>query len=173
MHNKVLLLKNACESIRIFQNQRRTTNGASTMSDEWQYQVRINLEDTRAETARQNPQDPSLTPLGDILVRHNAALKCQYDAFAGYCAEAEAQGIDKYPLYQWTKDTIEDPAKKAKYLKAFTLYVDGDQVYDKAKADPLEADLQPLAESGLLDKLTKHDTNPANNPQPPKKYRQS
>ena len=56
---------------------------------------------------------------------HNASLKCQYDAFAGYCAVAEAQGIDKFPLYQWTKDTIEDPAKKAKYLKAFTLYVDG------------------------------------------------
>ena len=143
------------------------------MIDEWQYQIRINLEDTRAETARRDPQDPSLAPLGDILARHNATLKCQYDAFAGYCAVAEAQGIDKFPLYQWTKDTIEDPAKKAKYLKAFTLYVDGDEVYEKAKADPLEADLQPLAESGLLDKLSKHDTNPANNPQPPKKYRQS
>ena len=81
-------------------------------------------------------------------------------------------GIDQYPLYQWTKDTIDDPVKKAKYLKAFTLYVDGDEVYDQAKADPLEADLQRLAASGLLDKLTKHDTNPANNPQPPKKYRQ-
>ncbi len=143
------------------------------MSYKWQYQVRINLGNPLAETARRDPQDPTLAPLGDILVLHNASLKCQYDAFAGYCAEAEAQGIDKYPLYQWTKDTIEDPAKKAKYLKAFTLYVDGDEVYDKAKADPLEADLQPLAESGLLEKLSKHDTNPANNPQPPKKYRQS
>ena len=171
MRDEALLWENACESKRIYHHNKRTMNGASTMIDEWQYQIRINLEDTRAETARRDPQDPSLAPLGDILARHNATLKCQYAAFAGYCAVAEAQGIDKFPLYQWTKDTIEDPAKKAKYLKAFTLYVDGDEVYDKAKADPLEADLQPLAESGLLDKLSKHDTNPANNPQPPKKYR--
>jgi hypothetical protein len=142
------------------------------MSDEWQYQVRITFDAARSEVARRDPKDASLAPLGDILEKHNAALSCQYDAFAGYCAAAEAEGVDKYPLYQWTKDTIEDPAKKAKYLKAFTLYVDGDEVYDKKKADPLEADLKPLADSGLLEKLTKHDTNPANNPQPPKKYRQ-
>jgi hypothetical protein len=142
------------------------------MSDEWQYQVRITLDAARSEVARRDPKDTSLAPLGEILAKHNAALSCQYDAFAGYCAAAEAEGVEKYPLYQWTKDTIEDPAKKAKYLKAFTLYVDGDEVYDKKKADPLEADLKPLADSGLLDKLTKHDTNPANNPQPPKKYRQ-
>ncbi|MEL0112304.1 MAG: hypothetical protein VW835_11295 [Rickettsiales bacterium] len=142
------------------------------MSDEWQYQVRITLDAARSEVARRDPKDTSLAPLGEILAKHNAALSCQYDAFAGYCAAAEAEGVEKYPLYQWTKDTIEDPAKKAKYLKAFTLYVDGDEVYDKKKADPLEADLKPLADSGLLEKLTKHDTNPANNPQPPKKYRQ-
>ncbi len=142
------------------------------MSDEWQYQVRITLDAARSEVARRDPKDTSLAPLGEILAKHNAALSCQYDAFAGYCAAAEAEGVEKYPLYQWTKDTIEDPAKKAKYLKAFTLYVDGDEVYDKEKADPLEADLKPLADSGLLEKLTKHDTNPANNPQPPKKYRQ-
>ncbi|MEL0021194.1 MAG: hypothetical protein VW709_15065 [Rickettsiales bacterium] len=142
------------------------------MSDEWQYQVRITLDAARSEVARRDPKDTSLAPLGEILAKHNAALSCQYDAFAVYCAAAEAEGVEKYPLYQWTKDTIEDPAKKAKYLKAFTLYVDGDEVYDKKKADPLEADLKPLADSGLLEKLTKHDTNPANNPQPPKKYRQ-
>lgn len=142
------------------------------MSDEWQYQVRINLSETRAEIARRDSNDQSLAPLGEILARHNAVLSCQYDAFAGYCTAAEAEGVENYPLYQWTKDTIENPVKKAKYLKAFTLYVDGEEVYDKGKADPLEADLAPLAASGLLETLTKHDTNPANNPQPPKKYRQ-
>ena len=142
------------------------------MAEDWQYQVRINLNEERAAIARQDASDASLAPLGDILARHNATLKCQYDAFAGYCEAAENEGIEKYPLYQWTKDTIDDPVKKAKYLKAFTLYVEGDEVYDKEKADPLESDLVPLAESGLLDALTKHDTNPANNPQPPKKYRQ-
>ena len=142
------------------------------MSEEWQFQVRINLDETRSETARRDQNDPSLAPLGEILVKHNATLSCQYDAFAGYCERAEKEGIDKYPLYQWTKDTIDNPVKKAKYLKAFTLYVDGDEVYDAEKAHPLEADLKPLLDSKLLDKLSKHDTNPDNNPQPPKKYRQ-
>ena len=141
------------------------------MSNEWQFQVRIYLNNVRAEAARKDAQDSSLAPLGEILTKHHAELKCQYDAFTSYCSQAEAESIEKYPLYQWTKDTIEDPAKKAKYLKAFTLYVDGDEVYDKSKADRLEAELKPLADSGLLDKLSKHDTNPAKNPQPPKKYR--
>jgi hypothetical protein len=142
------------------------------MSDEWQFQVRINLDDARAETARRDPDDPSLAPLMAVLSKHNAMLKCQYDAFAGYVAEAEKEGIENYPLYAWTKDTIEDPVKKAKYLKGFTLYVDGDEVYDGGKADPLEADLRPLLDSNLIAGLSKYDTNPANNPQPPEKYRQ-
>ena len=142
------------------------------MSEEWQYQVRINLNEERAEMARRNANDISLAPLGDILAKHNATLKCQYDAFAGYCEAAETEGIDRYPLNQWTKDTLDDPIKKAKYLKAFTLYVEGDEVYDGEKAHLLEADLKSLADSGFLENLSKHDTNPANNPQPPKKYRQ-
>ena len=63
------------------------------------------------------------------------------------------------------------PAKKAKYQKSFTLYVDGDEVYAKDKADALEAELQPLVGGALVTRLAKHDTNPANNPQPPARYR--
>lgn len=141
------------------------------MSEEWQYQVRIDLVDQAAEVARRDPGDPALAPLPDILRRHEAILKSQYDAFAGYVAEAEREGIENYPLYHWTKATIENPAKKAKYQKSFTLYVDGEEVYAKAKADALEADLQPLLGGGLITRLAKHDTNPANNPQPPARYR--
>ena len=141
------------------------------MSKEWQYQVRIDLADETAELARRNPADPALAPLPEILRRHNATLKSQYDAFAGYVAEAERQGIENYPLYHWTKATIENPAKKAKYQKSFTLYVDGDEVYAQDKADALEAALQPLVGGGLITRLAKHDTNPANNPQPPARYR--
>lgn len=141
------------------------------MGDEWQYQVRIDLADEMAAVARRDPADPALAPLPDILRRHSATLKSQFDAFAGYVAEAERHGIEKYPLYRWTKATIENPAKKAKYQKSFTLYVDGDEVYAKAKADALEADLQPLVGDGLVTRLAKHDTNPANNPQPPARYR--
>ena len=68
----------------------------------------------------------------------------QFDAFAEYVAESEKQGAVDDPLYKWTKATIENPAKKEKYLKSFTLYVGGKEVYEKEIADALEKDLQPL-----------------------------
>ncbi len=137
------------------------------MGTQWDYQIRVDLDDAFANVARTAPADPSIKPLADILHRHDAELKCQFDAFAGYVAEAEAHGTEHYPLYEWTKATIEDPAKKAKYIKSFTLYVGGDEVYARDKAEALEADLKPLAGGGMITRLSKHDTNPANNPQPP------
>jgi hypothetical protein len=141
------------------------------MNRQWKYQLRINLDDAFAEAARRGDGDPAIAPLQAILAKHNAALKCQFDAFAGYVAEAEKFGTEKYHLYEWTKATIENPAKKAKYIKSFTLYVDGDEVYASEKAEALEADLKPLVGRGLVTRLTKHDTNPANNPQAPARYR--
>lgn len=145
------------------------TSGAA--AGEWQYQLRIDLADEVARAARTRESHPDLEPLTGILDRHNAALQCQYDAFAAYCAEAERQGVEKYPLYAWTRATIEDPAKKAKYVTSFTIYVDGDEVYGKDRADALEAELSPLVGGEAITAMAKHDTNPANNPQPPKRYR--
>jgi hypothetical protein len=141
------------------------------MSAEWEYQIRIDLADGPAEAARRDPGDPALEPLATILERHRASLKCQYDAFADYVAEAELKGTDGYPLHAWTKATIENSEKKAKYLKSFTLYVDGKAVYAKALADALEADLAPLVGGTIVTRLAKHDTNPANNPQVPPQHR--
>jgi hypothetical protein len=141
------------------------------VSDQWQYQIRIYLDDAFAETARRARNDPAIKPLADILTRHRATMKCQFDAFADYVAEAEKHGTADYPLYAWTKATIEDPAKKAKYSKSFTIYVDGDEVYAKEKADALESDLRPLVGGALITRMSKHDTNPANNPQMPERFR--
>lgn len=142
------------------------------MAEEWDYQLRIYFEDAFAALARKRPDDPVLAPLTRILDRHEAVLKCQFDAFADYVSEAEKNGPENYPLYAWTKATIENPEKEAKYLKSFTLYVGEREVYNKELAQALEADLLPLVGKGLVARLTKHDTNPANNPQPPKKYQQ-
>ena len=136
-----------------------------------QYQLRIDLADDLAEVARRDPDNPALAPLAEILRRHDAAMKCQFDAFADYVAEAERHGVENYPLYKWTKATIENPAKQAKYRKSFTLYVTGEEVYAKDRAEALESDLQPLVGGGLITRLARHDTNPANNPQPPARYR--
>jgi len=137
------------------------------MNGQWLYQIRIYLAEEFADMARHNQSDPTLKPLTDILAKHRAAMKCQFDAFADYCAEAEKEGTGNYPLYKWTKATIENPDKKAKYTKAFTLYVNGEEVYAKEFADALERDLQPLIGGTLITRISKHDTNPANNPQPP------
>src|SRR4051794_3543582 len=42
------------------------------MSEQWQYQVRINVDDAPAETLRNNPDAPALAALTDILRQHDA-----------------------------------------------------------------------------------------------------
>ena len=143
------------------------------MTAQWQYQIRLDLNDpAAAESARRQFGDPALAPLTDILAKHRAALKSQFDAFAEYVAAAEEHGAENYPLYEWTKATIENPAKKEKYMKSFTLYVEDREVYAKEIADALEADLQALASSGVIKRISKYDTDPANNPQPPQRLRE-
>ena len=137
------------------------------MSQPWDYQIRVYLSDAVADAARRTSDSQALKPLTDILARHRAALKCQFDAFADYVAEAEQQGAADYPLYAWTKATIEDPAKRAKYLKSFTIHVDGHEVYAKKIADAIESELEPLVGGELITRFSRHDTNPMNNPQPP------
>lgn len=140
------------------------------MSDQWQYQLRLYFADELADITRCDPNAPALGPLPRVLEKHNATMKCQLDAFEDYVAEAEAHGIEGYPLYEWTKATIEDPVKRAKHLKAFAVHVRGREVYPKAEADALEANLQPLVDGTSILRMSRHDTNPANNPQMPERF---
>lgn len=152
------------------------------MEQEWTRQVRIYLSEEFAEAARKNPSDEKLKPLMDVLEKHDATLKCQFDAFAGYVHEAE-QAIDsvkgtpqeaamrqRYFLYEWTKDTIENPVKKEKYSKEFTVYVKGRETYEAATANAIEADINKLVDGENITRVRNRDSNPANNPQMPKKY---
>jgi hypothetical protein len=141
------------------------------MNDDLKYQLRLTLRDDYAPLARNEPRSPLIAPLTAILHRHDAVMKCQFDAFADYVSEAEANGVEKYPLYEWTKKTIEDPAKQAKYTKSFTLYVGGDEVYAKDKADALEAELKPVVGGTIVAQMFRYDTDPAHNPQPPQPTR--
>lgn len=141
------------------------------MDKQWEYQIRIYFGDELAAVARRDPDNPAMKPLADILAKHHATMKSQFDNFADYVTEAEKRGTENDPLYAWTKATIEDPQKRAKYLKMFALYVDGNEVYAKPLADALESDLQPLVGGKLITRLSKHDTNPVNTPQPPAQYR--
>jgi hypothetical protein len=137
------------------------------MGDALRFQLRLTLNEEYARIARNNPEDPSISQLAIILKRHHAVMKCQFDAFAGYVSEAEANGIENYPLYEWTKTTVEDPAKQAKYTKSFALHVAGKEVYEKNEADALEAELKPLVGGAIVSNMFRYDSDPAHNPQPP------
>jgi hypothetical protein len=99
------------------------------MSQQWQYQIRIDLADDVAEIARRDPSNPAIEPLRQVLDTHRATMKCQFDAFAEYVTEAEKHGTETHPLYEWTKATIEDPTKKKKHLSSFALYVEGKELF--------------------------------------------
>ena len=133
--------------------------------------IGVYLSDALAEAARRDRDDPALKPLTDVLNRHRATLASQLDAFESYVAEAEESGPESFPLYKWTKATVNDPAKRAKHAVAFALRISGNEVYAKEAADALEADLQPFVDGELVTRMTKHDTNPANNLQVPAEHR--
>ncbi len=52
------------------------------MSHQWQYQLRINLGDEFAELARRDPDDPAFEPLAEVLSKHRATMKCQFEALS-------------------------------------------------------------------------------------------
>ena len=141
------------------------------MASKWDYQIRITLTDEGARKYRQDSSAREFSLLNSLLARHSATLKNQFDAFSEYVSKAETEGQKKYALYQWTKDTIENPEKKLKYLKSFTIYVLDEQIYSADVADALEQDLRSLGDSDFILEISKYDTNPANNPQMPEKYR--
>lgn len=139
------------------------------MESTLQFQLRITVASGMADALRADPTYASHAALRDVLLRHNATLKCQFDAFADYVSEAEKRGTENYPLYQWTRDTIENPQKKAKYLQSFTVYVNGAEIYGKRIADEMEIDLLKLVSEDGIESVARFDTNPANSPQPPKR----
>jgi hypothetical protein len=143
------------------------------MADQWKYQIRIYLNDELTEAARRDDRAEAVKPIMQVLARHRAMMKSQYDAFADYVREAERQGPDSYPLYEWTKETLADPEKSKKHLRAFAVQVDGEVLYDQSIADALEAELQPLVTGGLITRVSKHNNNPATAVPIPDRFRRA
>ena len=135
---------------------------------EWLYQIRIKVSENISNDLRDMCQLNLSKKLKQIAKTHQMALVCTYDAFVAYCVEAEQNGIDGYGLYHWTKATIEDPLKKAKHLKSFAFYLGEDQIYPKELASSVQNQLEEINDKELQE-INLIDSNPANNPQPPKK----
>lgn len=140
------------------------------MNNDWLYQVRVYFSLNFVNLYNSNKSSDLKTKLLQILQKNDADLLSQYDGFMGYVLEAEKNGIDNYPLYQWTKDSLENSGKTEKYPTSYTIYVNNEEVYSKEEADNLEKDLKLIIDKVSILRISKHDTNPANNPQPPSKY---
>ena len=133
------------------------------------YQVRLDLTEDIAQEVRNKNYYKLNKKIDAILLKVDAELICQFDAFNNFVIECEKENNTNNALYKWTKDTIENNVKKKKYLKSFTVYVNRSQLYEKKTADYLESEIKKLNEKRIL-KISKYNSDPKNNPQPPKKY---
>ena len=133
------------------------------------YQVRLDVTEDIAQEVRNKNYFKLNEFIDAILLKVDAELICQFDAFNNFVIECEKENHTNNALYKWTKDTVENNIKKKKYLKSFTIYVNGKQLYEKKTADYLESEIKKLNEKKIL-MINKYNSDPKNNPQPPKKY---
>ena len=124
------------------------------------YQIRLNVSDDFTDN----------DVLNELLENYNSSLMCQYDAFVFFVRECENKKEIDNSLYKWTKDTIEDEVKKAKYQKIHSVYVNKKQVYKEDIADKIIEEITNLNLS-TIESIDKFDTQPKNNPNPPEKYK--
>ena len=136
---------------------------------DWLYQVRFRVSEELSEDLRSKNKLNISKQIQKIAKKYSARPVCTFDAFSDYCKQAELNGTENYPLYDWTKSTIENPEKRSKHLKSFALYVGDDQVYEKKIAKQMYDNLKFLLEEKKIYQLNLIDTNPKNNPQPPSK----
>ena len=136
---------------------------------EWLYQIRIKVSEQLSKDLRSVNSSSLAKEINKIASDNGSKLVCTFDAFAEYCEEAEREGIEHYELYQWTKSTIDNPEKKAKHLKSFAFYEGDNQVYRKELACSIQQCLKDLDSGNDIVEINMIDSNPANNPQPPKR----
>ena len=135
---------------------------------DWLYQIRIKVSDKLSEDLRGMQELELSQAISRIANENGSRVVCTFDAFAEYCEEAEKNGIEHYELYHWTKSTIENPEKKSKHLKSFAFYEGDNQVYNKELAVSIQQSLKRLDSGNDILEINLIDSNPANNPQPPK-----
>ena len=132
-------------------------------------QLRIKTDAGLSADLRADSDSGTALEIRATLAPFDAKLACVYEEFCGYCAEAEKNGIENYPLYHWTKSVIDDPKKQEKHSRSFTIYMGGAAVYPVAGAQDLMAALEEIAEGkNMLVQMV--DTDPSKNPQPPAEF---
>ncbi len=138
-------------------------------SNEWLYQVRIKLNQSFADDLRGDSNLDLSKEINKIARNHRTRPVCTLDGFLDYVKEAEKNDIEEYPLYHWTKSVVDDPQKKIKHSKSFAFYFGDEQIYEKQRAQSLYNDMLELNDENKIEEIKIIDSNPRNNPQPPKK----
>ena len=81
------------------------------------YQVRLDVTEDIAQEVRNKNYYKLNKKIDAILLKVDAELICQFDAFNSFVIECEKENNTNNALYKWTKDTIENNVKKKKVFK--------------------------------------------------------
>ena len=138
------------------------------MNNEWLYQVRIKLPQDLADDLRSECNLDISKKINNIARKHQTRPVCTLDGFLDYVKEAEKNDIKDYPLYHWTKSVVQDPDKQIKHSKSFAFYFGDEQIYEKELAVSLYNDLVEFNDENKIEEIKMIDSNPRNNPQPPR-----
>ena len=138
------------------------------MNNEWLYQVRIKLSQDLADDLRTECNLDISKKINNIARKHQTRPVCTLDGFLDYVKEAERNNINDYPLYHWTKSVVQDPDKQIKHSKSFAFYFGDEQIYEKELAVSLYNDLVEFNDENKIEEIKMIDSNPRNNPQPPR-----
>ena len=83
------------------------------------YQVRLDVTEDIAQEVRNKNYNKLNEYIDAILLKVDAELICQFDAFNNFVIECEKENNTNNALYKWTKDTIENNVKKKKIFEIF------------------------------------------------------
>merc|ERR1711991_532132 len=128
----------------------------------------LQLVNPKADDLRSESNLDISKKINKIARKHQTRPVCTLDGFLDYLKEAEKNDVRDYPLYDWTKSVVQDPDKQIKHSKSFAFYFGDEQIYEKERAVSLYNDLVEFNDENKIEEIKIIDSNPRNNPQPPK-----
>ena len=135
------------------------------MSQEWDYQIRLDLSDEGAELARTDRSNAAIRPLFEILASTTPPCTINSTLSPIMSPRRRETASSNYPLYKWTKATIENPEKKAKYIALLLALCRRRGSLSQGRGGRARGRAGAAGRRRLVTKLAKYDSNPANNPQ--------